>query len=71
MKTPTKTPRTAADALAVNAAEVDRLLVAIRDQVERDITAHANTKDWGHAGSLGHVVEKLTEVLSFLDGPSS
>lgn len=60
--------RTAATALAEDAEMIDRLLVSIRDRIENEITTHRETVDWSHAGSLGHVAEKLAEIDAFLRG---
>lgn len=64
--TPTTT-RTAHEAYLENLVACKRKL----DELHRALAAHkreeaADPRNWGYAGDLGHVNEKLGEVLDFL-----
>jgi hypothetical protein len=46
-------------------------IARVMDWIELELDKHktnakANPKDWGYAGDLGHVREKLIETLAFL-----
>ena len=48
-------------------AEVDALLTRIQDASANHFNANPDEVHWGHAGSLGHVAEKLREITEFLN----
>lgn len=46
-------------------------IARVMDWIELELDKHktnakANPRDYGYAGDLGHVLEKLTETLAFL-----
>jgi hypothetical protein len=46
-------------------------IARVMDWIECELDAHrckaqAEPGDWGYAGDLGHVLEKLTQTLAFL-----
>ena len=47
-------------------AEIDALLTRIQDASANHFNANPDDINWGHAGSLGHVAEKLKEIVDFL-----
>jgi hypothetical protein len=52
--------------------DIARVLDWLDMELDRHQTnAKANPKDWGYAGDLGHVREKLIETLAFLSNRES
>jgi len=49
-------------------AQIKKLLKQIEAAVEQSDKDRTEGVNWGHVGSLGHVVEELTEVRDWLKG---
>jgi hypothetical protein len=58
---------TALDSLIACKAEIDALLARLQDASANHFNANPDEINWGHAGSLGHVAEKLKEIAKFLN----
>jgi hypothetical protein len=59
--------QTARDLYDERREDIARVLDWIELELEKHrINAKANPADWGYAGDLGHVREKLIETLAFL-----
>ena len=61
--------KTAAETYAERASDIAAML----DLIGQELKAHkeraaAEPKDWGFAGDLGHIRERLREVLGFISG---
>jgi hypothetical protein len=59
--------KTALSSAIAHTDEADKLLAEITKKIaaaRKD--AKANPKNWGHAGSLAHVVGQLREISAFL-----
>ena len=48
-------------------AEIDALLSRIQGASADHFNASPDDVHWGHAGTLGHVAEKLREIAAFLN----
>ena len=48
-------------------AEIDALLSRIQGASADHFDANPDEAHWGHAGTLGHVAEKLREIAEFLN----
>ena len=47
-------------------SEIDDLLARIQGASADHFKANPDEVHWGHAGSLGHVAEKLREIAEFM-----
>ena len=72
MKRTNQPPTTAAESYAACLAENQDLVVRIGKALEAHQRRQArNRSDWGHAGELGGVTEKLAYVLAMLGDRSA
>ena len=61
------TKQTASELYDERRQDIARVMDWIEIELDKHKTnAKANPKDWGYAGDLGHVREKLIETLAFL-----
>ena len=61
------TKQTASELYTERREDIARVMDWIELELDKHKTnAKANPKDWGYAGDLGHVREKLIETLAFL-----
>lgn len=58
----------AAEALARRSEEANRLLVRIRERLQKMLAQRS--KSWAQAGVAGHVVDRLKELDAFLEAHS-
>jgi hypothetical protein len=63
----TKTKKTAAQTYEERAQDIGALLGWLQDELEvHEEKAKADPKNWARVGDLGHVQQKLVEILAFL-----
>ena len=61
------TKQTAGELYGQRREDIARVMDWIEMELDKHKTnAKANPKDWGYAGDLGHVREKLIQTLAFL-----
>jgi hypothetical protein len=56
----------ASEALARRGKEASQLLASIKTQLGKLLTKHSRTNDWARVGVLGHAVDRLADLDSFL-----
>ena len=64
--TTTAKPENALDVFAARKAEIDRLLAQLQAASDEHFGRNPETLTWGDVGSLGYVIERLTEAARFI-----
>ena len=65
----TKTKKTAAQTYEERAQDIGAMMGWLQDELDvHEEKAKAEPLNYGYAGDLGHVREKLVEILTFLSG---